>query len=77
MNFFLMERFINAIKNGKPIMYYNIETTGEEEKKRFLNTFHKNEKSILDDRVFKIHDYKFKNGKPINCKYEPNLNKEI
>ena len=77
MNFFLMERCINAIKNGKPIMYYNIETTGEEEKKRFLNTFHKNENSILDDRVFKIHDYKFKNGKPINGKYKPNLNKEI
>ena len=77
MNFFLMKRFTDAIKSGKPIMYYNIETTGEEEKKRFLNTFHKNEKSILDDRVFKIHDYKFKNGKPINDKYEPNLNKEI
>ena len=76
MNLFLMERFINAIKNGKPIMYYNIETTSEEVKKRFLNTFHKNEKSILDDRVFKIHDYKFKKGKLINSKYEPNLNKE-
>ena len=76
MNLFLMERFINAIKNGKPIMYYNIETTSEEVKKRFLNTFHKNEKSILDDRVFKIHDYKFKNGKLIHNKYEPNPNKE-
>ena len=42
-------------------MYYNIETT-EEEKKCFLNTFHKNKKSVLDDRVFKLHDYKFKNG---------------
>lgn len=76
MNFFLMKRFIDAIKSGKPIMYYNIETTGEEEKKRFLNTFHKNEKSVLDDRVFKLHDYKFKNVKPIYNKYEPNLNKE-
>lgn len=70
MNFFLMKRFIDAIENGKPIMYYNIETT-EEEKKRFLNIFHKNEKSILDDRVFKLHDYNFKNGKMINSKYEP------
>lgn len=77
MNFFLIKRFIDAIKSGKPIMYYNIETTGEEEKKCFLNTFHKNEKSILDDRVFKLHDYKFKNRKLINDKYEPNLNKEI
>ena len=77
MNFFLMKWFIDEIKSGKPIMYYNIETTSEEVKKRFLNTFHKNEKSILDDRVFKLHDYKFKNGKLINSKYEPNLNKEI
>lgn len=77
MNFFLMKRIIDGIKSGKPIMYYNIETTDEEEKKRFLNTFHKNEKSVLDDRVFKIHDYKFKNGKLINSKYEPKLTKEI
>ena len=76
MNFFLIERFINVIKNGKPIMYYNIETTSEEEKKRFLNTFNKNEKSIINDRVFKLHDYKFKNGKLINSKNEPNPNKE-
>ena len=47
MNFFLLERFINEIKNGKPIMYYNIETTGEEVKKRFLNTFGKNEKIYI------------------------------
>ena len=76
MNFFLIERFINVIKNGKPIMYYNIETTSEEEKKRFLNTFNKNEKSIINDRVFKLHDYKFKNVKLINSKNEPNPNKE-
>ena len=77
MNFFLMKWFIDEIKSGKPIMYYNIETTGEEEKKHFLNTFHKNEKSILDDRVVKLHDYKFRNGKLINSKYELNPNKEI
>ena len=76
MNFFLMKWFIDEIKSGKPIMYYNIETT-EEEKKRFLNTFGKNEKSILDDRVFKLHDYKFKYEKLIHNKYEPNPNKEI
>ena len=46
MNFFLMEWFIDEIKSGKPIMYYNMETTDEEEKKRFLNTFGKNEKLI-------------------------------
>ena len=77
MNFFLMKWFIDKIKSGKPIMYYNIETTDEEEKKHFLNTFGKNEKSILDDRVFKLNDYKFKNEKLINSKYEPNPNKEI
>ena len=77
MNFFLMKWFIDEIKSGKPIMYYNMETTDEEEKKHFLNTFGKNEKTILDDRVFKLHDYKFKNEKLINSKYEPNPNKEI
>ena len=46
MNFFLMKWFIDEIKNGKPIMYYNMETTDEEEKKHFLNTFGKNEKLI-------------------------------
>ena len=76
MNFFLIERFINGIKNGKPIMYYNIEITSEEVNKCFLNSLHKNEKSILEDRVFKLHDYKFKNGKLINSKNEPNSNKE-
>ena len=76
MNFFLMKWLIDEIKSGKPIMYCNIETTDEEEKKRFINTFHKNEKSILNDRVFKLHNYKFKNGKLIHNKYEPNPNKE-
>ena len=41
MNFFLMKRFIDEIKSGKPIMYHNIEMTSEEVEKRFLNTFHK------------------------------------
>ena len=76
MNFFLMKRVIDEIKSGNPIMYFNIETTDEEEKKRFLNTFGKNEKSILNDRVFKFHDYKFKNRKLIHNKYEPKSNKE-
>ena len=76
MNFFLMKWFIDEIKSGKPIMYYNMETTDEEEKKHFLNTFGKNEKSILDDRVFKLHDYKFKNEKLIHNKCEPKSNKE-
>ena len=76
MNFFLMERFIDAIKNGKPIMYYNVEMSREEVEKRFLNTFHENKKSILDDRVFKLHDYKFKNEKLIHNKCEPKSNKE-
>ena len=57
MNFFLMKWFIDEIKSGKPIMYYNIETT-EEEKKRFLNTFGKNEKSVSNDRVLKYNGCK-------------------
>ena len=35
MNFFLIKWFIDEIKSGKPIMYYNIETTDEEEKKEY------------------------------------------
>ena len=61
MNFFLMERFINAIKNGKPITYHNIEMSREEVEKRFLNTFHENKKSILDDRVLKHSGCKKRN----------------
>ena len=36
MNFFLMKWFIDEIKSGKPIMYYNMETTDEEERNVFL-----------------------------------------
>ena len=39
-------------------------------KRNVFNTFGKNEKSILDDRVFKLHDYKFKDEKLIHNKYE-------
>ena len=65
MNFFLMERFINAIKNGKPIMYYNVEMSREEVEKRFLNTFHENKKSMLNDQVLKYNGYKNKPNKEI------------
>ena len=77
MNFFLMERIINAIKSGKPFMYYNVETTSEEVERRFLNTFHKKEKPILSDRVLKYCGYKIENGKLVRTKYEPDPNKEI
>lgn len=65
MNFFLMERFINAIKNGKPIMYYNVEMSREEVEKRFLNTFRENKKSTLNDQVLKYNGYKNKPNKEI------------
>ena len=65
MNFFLMERFINAIKNGEPIMYYNVEMSREEVEKRFLNTFHENKKSMLNDQVLKYNGYKNKPNKEI------------
>ena len=77
MNFFLMERIIDAIKNGKPIMYYNIETTGEDVKKRISDTLHVKEKPILDDQTLKYCGYKIKDGKLVGTKYEPNPNKEI
>jgi len=65
MNFFLMERFNAKIKSSEPIIYHNIEMSSEEAKKRILNTLHKKEKSILDER------------KLVNTKYEQDLNKEM
>ena len=65
MNFFLMKWFIDEIKSGKPIMYYNIETTGEEMNQRILNKFCKDEKSTLNDLVLKYSGYKNKLNKEI------------
>lgn len=66
MNFFLMKWFIDEIKSGKPIMYYNIETTGEEMNQRILNTFFaKMKKSTLSDLVLKYSGYKNKLNKEI------------
>lgn len=65
MNFFLMKRFTDIIKSGEPIMYINIEMSREEVEKRFLNTFHENKKSMLDDRVLYYRDYKNKSNKEI------------
>ena len=58
MNFFLMKWFIDDIKNGKSVMYHNVETTGEEIRQRFLNTFYKDDKSTLNGRVLKYGGYK-------------------
>ena len=65
MNFFLMKRFNAEIESGKPIIYHNIEMSSEEAKKRIINTLHKKEKSILDER------------KLVNTKYEQDSNKEM
>jgi hypothetical protein len=62
MNFFSMERLINEIKSGRPILYYNIETTSEEMEQRFINAFHKDKKL----------GYKFKNGKLVSANCESN-----
>lgn len=59
-----MKRFINAIKSGKPIMYYNIETTEEEMERRFINMFHKDKKTC----------YKIKDGKLVSANYESDQN---
>ena len=66
MNFFLMKWFIDEVKSGKPIMYYNIETTDEEMNQRILNTFFaKMKKSTLSDLVLKYSGYKNKLNKEI------------
>ena len=59
----LVQSFIDVIKNGKPITYYNIEMSREEVEKRFLNTFHENKKSMLNDRVLKHNGFKNKPNK--------------
>lgn len=65
MNFFLMKWFIDEIKSGKPITYHNIEMSREEVEKRFLNTFHENKKSMLNDQVLKHNGYNNKQNKEI------------
>ena len=76
MNFFLIERVIDAIKNGKPVMYYNIETTGEDVKKRISDALHNDQKIALSKKTLKYCGYKIKDGKLVNTKYEPDPNKE-
>ena len=62
MNFFLMERVINAIKNGKPIMYYNMETTKEEIQKRISDEFQNDQKICIKQTNTKnTVGYKMKN----------------
>ena len=75
MNYFFFKWLIDQINSGKPIMYYNIETTGEEVQKRIRDALHIKEKSILDNRTLKYCGYKIKNGKLVHTKYEPDPNK--
>lgn len=76
MNFFLIERLIDAIKSGKPVMYYNIETTGEEVQKRISDALQNDQKITLSKKTLKYCGYKIKDGKLVNTKYEPDPNKE-
>jgi len=76
MSYFLMKRIIDAIKSGKPIMYYNIETTEEEMQKRISDALHNDQKSVLSKQTLKYCGYKIKDGKLVHTKYEPNPNKE-
>lgn len=57
MNFFLMKRFIDAIKNGKPIMYYNVENTKEEIQKRIYDEL-QNDQKIYIKQTLKYSGYK-------------------
>ena len=49
--------YLNKTVRGKKLKI-GILVAMEEEKKRFLNTFGKNEKSILNDRVLKYNGCK-------------------
>ena len=47
MNFLLMKWFIDTIKSGKPIMYYNMENTKEEIQKRISDELQNDQKICI------------------------------
>ena len=47
MNFFLMKWFIDEIKSGKPIMYYNMENTKEEMQERISDILQNDQKICI------------------------------
>ena len=65
MNFFLMKRFIDIIKSGKPIMYYNMENTKEEIQKRISDELQNDQKIALSKQTLKYTGYKNKPNKEI------------
>ena len=62
MNFFLMKWFIDEIKSGKPIMYYNMENTKEEIQKRISDEL-QNDQKICIKQTLKYSSYKNKSNK--------------
>lgn len=76
MSFFLLNEIVDNIKSGKPVMYYNMETTKEEVKKRNSDILQNDQKFALNNKTLKYCGYKIKDGKLVNSKYEPNPNKE-
>ena len=62
MNFFLMKWFINEIKSGKPIMYYNMENTKEEMQERISDILQNDQKICIKQTNTKnTVGYKMKN----------------
>ena len=47
MNFFLLNKIVDEIKSGKPIMYYNMETTREEIQKRISDELQNDQKICI------------------------------
>ena len=47
MSFFLLNKIVDEIKSGKPIMYYNMENTKEEIQKRISDELQNDQKKCI------------------------------
>ena len=62
MNFFLLNKIVDEIKRGKPIMYYNMENTKEEMQKRISDILQNDQKICIKQTNTKnTVGYKMKN----------------
>lgn len=63
MSFFLLNKIIDEIKSGNPIMYYNMETTKEEIQKHVSDKVQNDQKFALSKQTLKYSCYKNKLNK--------------
>ena len=63
MSFFLLNKIVDEIKSGKPIMYYNMETTKEEIQNSISDELQNDQKFALSKQTLKYNGYKNKPNK--------------